>query len=123
MGTPCRTVTTLTAVDSAGDSETNDFLSELAEIGVGTAILALRRVNIQRRKFVKEIPQAEPFVDAVLEGIEAIVPPFSAVVGAAMTTVADAIDGEGGDQLHHAGLLVTEIGPELLRLSGLTKRG
>lgn len=122
MGTPRRTVTTLSLVDSTADSETNDFLSELAEIGIGAAILALRRVNIERRKLVKDVPQAEPFVDAVLEGIETVVPPFSVAVGTAITTVADVIEGEGGEQLHQAGLLIAEIGPELLRLSGLTKR-
>lgn len=122
MGTPRRTVTTLSLVDSTADSETNNFLSELAEIGIGAAILALRRVNIERRKLVKDVPQAETFVDAVLEGIETVVPPFSVAVGTAITTVADVIEGEGGEQLHQAGLLIAEIGPELLRLSGLTKR-
>ena len=122
MGTPRRTLTTLAIVDSAADSEMNDFLSELVEIGVGTAILALRRVNIERRKLVKDVPQAEPFVDAVLEGIETVVPPFSAAIGSVFSTVGDVVEGEGGEQLHQAGLFMAEIGPELLRLSGLTKR-
>ena len=84
--------------------------------------MALRRVNIERRKLVKDLPQAEPFVDAVLDGIESLTPPVSAVLGAAISGVGDTIRGDTGAQLHEAGLMVASIGPELLRISGLTKR-
>ena len=109
-------------MDADGDFDVEEFLTELAEIGVGTAILGLRRLNIERRKLVKDVPQLEPIVDAVLDQVESLAQPVSSVLGAAISGIGDAIEGDRGDQLHEAGLLVANIGPELLRLSGLTKR-
>ena len=122
MGTPTRTVTTLGAVEDSSDFDPSAVFSELAEIGVGTAILALRRINIERRRLVKELPQIEPVVDAVLDQVESLTAPVSAALGATITSLGDAIEGERGEQLHEAGLFVAAVGPELLRLSGLTKR-
>ena len=47
---------------------------------------------------------------------------MSNVVGAAIAGIGDAVSGERGEQLTKAGQTVADLGPELLRLSGLTKR-
>ena len=113
---------TLQRVDADGDFDLDALARELAEISVGTAILGLRRVNITRRKLVHDVPALEPVVNAVLSQIEATVEPVSAVAGAAVSSLGDVIAGERGAQLHDAGILLATIGPELLRLSGLTRR-
>lgn len=97
-------------------------MTELAEIAVGTAILGLRRINVERRKLATDVPALKPAIDAVLDQVEALADPVSAIVGAALTGIGDAVAGERGTQLNDAGALVASIGPELLRLSGLTKR-
>lgn len=104
------------------DFDVDEFLTEIAEIGVGTAILALRRLNIERRKLVEEVPALRPVVDVVLDQVDAYVQPVSDVVGAAIAGVGDAVSGPRGEQLTRAGQTVADLGPELLRLSGLTKR-
>lgn len=109
-------------MDSPRDFELDDFLREFAEIGVGAAILGLRRVNIERRKLVDKNPSLAPAVDAVLEQVESIAAPASALLGAAVCGIGDAVAGEHGEKLNEAGRMVASIGPELLRLSGLTKR-
>lgn len=104
------------------DFDVDDFLTELAEISVGTAILGLRRLNIERRRLVRENPSIGPAVDAVLDQVDALAHPLANVVGAVISGLGDAIDGDRGDQLTKAGQTVAELGPELIRLSGLTKR-
>jgi len=122
MGTPCRCASTLPEVDPSNDFDFDELLTELAEIGVGSAILGLRRVNIERRKLVAKQPALEPAVNAVLDHIEAAAEPLSSIVGAVVSGLGDAIDGDRGDKLSEAGRTVASMGPELLRLSGLTKR-
>jgi len=122
MGTPCRSAITLTGVDDRADFDLDELLTELAEIGVGAAILGLRRLNIERRRLVAEVPAMEPLVDTVLDQIDAFAQPVSSVFGAAVAGLGDAVAGDRGDQLTRAGQTIAEIGPELLRLSGLTKR-
>jgi len=109
-------------VDDSGDFNLDELLTELAEIGVGTAILGLRRLNIERRKLVAEQPSLKPMVDGLLDQIEAAAEPVSSLVGAVVCGLGDAIEGERGGQLNELGRTVATIGPELLRLSGLTKR-
>jgi hypothetical protein len=109
-------------VDPSGDFNVDDFLTELAEVGVGTAILGLRRLNIERRRLVDERPSLEPAIDAVLDQIDSLAQPVSDVLGAAVAGIGDAIEGDRGAQLTKAGQMIAEIGPEIVRLSGLTKR-
>lgn len=122
MGTPTRCPHTLDYVDGPADFELDDFLRELAEIGVGGAILGLRRINIERRKLVKEMPTLEPLIDSVLDQVEAIAQPASGLLGAVVSGIGDAIPGERGEQLGEVGRVVATMGPELLKLSGLTRR-
>lgn len=109
-------------MDERPDIDVDAILTELAEISVGAAILGLRRINIERRKLVQETPALEPVVDAVLDQIDALAQPASALVGAALAGLGDALDDERGHKLTEAGQLIAELGPELVRLSGLTKR-
>ena len=104
------------------DFNVDEFLTEIAEIGVGTAILALRRLNIERRRLVEEIPALRPVVEVVLEQVDTFAQPVSDVVGAAIAGIGDAVSGSRGEQLTRAGQTVADLGPELLRLSGLTNR-
>ena len=104
------------------DFDVDEFLTEMAEIGVGTAILTLRRLNIERRRLVEEVPALRPAIEAVLAQVDTFVQPVSNVVGAAIAGIGDAVGGERGEQLTTAGQTVADLGPELLRLSGLTKR-
>lgn len=122
MGTPWRRPITLTQVTPPDDFDVDDFLTELAEIGVGTAILGLRRLNIERRRLVSENPSLGPTVDAVLDHVDTMAQPVADVVGAVIAGLGDAIEGPRGEQLTKAGQTVAELGPELIRLSGLTKR-
>ena len=57
-----------------------------------------------------------------LAQVDTFVQPVSNVVGAAIAGIGDAVSGERGEQLTKAGQTVADLGPELLRLSGLTKR-
>jgi len=109
-------------VERKADFDVDEFLTELAEIGVGTAILGLRRLNIERRKLVEEVPALEPVVGAVLDQIEALAEPLSTLAGAMVSSIGDALPGERGTKVSEAGATLADIGPELLRLSGLTKR-
>ena len=122
MGTPCRCAPTLRSVDESGAFDLDKLLTEIAEIGVGTAILTLRRVNIERHRLVKEQPALEPIVDAVLDQIDAVAEPLSTLAGSVVCGIGDAIEGERGAQLNEVGRTLASMGPELLRLSGLTKR-
>lgn len=122
MGTPRRRAITLVSVTQSDDFDVDDFLTELAEIGVGSAILGLRRLNIERRRIVSENPSLAPTVDALLDQVDALAQPIADVVGAVIAGVGDAIEGPRGEQLTQAGQTVAELGPELIRLSGLTKR-
>ena len=108
-------------MDTPGDFDVDEFLTEIAEISVGAAILGLRRLNIERRRLVDEHPSLEPSVNAVLDKIDELCQPVSDVFGAAIAGIGDAIDGERGKRVSEAGQMVAELGPELLRLSGLTK--
>lgn len=105
-----------------GDADTDELLTELAEIAVGAAILGLRRINVERRKLARDVPTLKPAIDVVLDQVEALADPLSSLVGAALAGIGDAVPGERGDQLNEAGAMVASMGPELLRLSGLTKR-
>ena len=106
----------------ASDFDVDEFLTEMAEIGVGTAILALRRLNIERRRLVEQVPTLAPTVEAVLDQVDTYAQPVSDVIGAAIAGIGDAVSGPRGEQLARAGQTVADLGPELLRLSGLTKR-
>ena len=122
-GYPLHIARTLLVVAEQGESDADELLTELAEIAVGTAILGLRRINVERRKLAREVPELKPAIDVVLDQVEALAEPVSILVGAALSGLGDAVPGERGQQLHEAADLVAAMGPELLRLSGLTKRG
>ena len=122
MGTPRISAIRLVQVTEPSDFDVDEFLSELAEISVGTAILGLRRLNIERRKLVKDIPALAPAVDAVLTQVDAFAQPVADVIGAVIAGLGDAIEGPRGEQMTKTGQTVAELGPELIRLSGLTKR-
>lgn len=109
-------------MDSFGDVNLDEFLREIAEISVGTAILGLRRVNIERRRISEENSHLAPIIDAVLDQVEALAEPASAFVGSMVAGIGDAMPGTRGEQVTEAGRLLATMGPELLRLSGLTKR-
>jgi len=109
-------------VDGPADFDIDEFLRELAEIGVGGAILGLRRINIERRKLVKQVPTLEPLIDSVIDQLEAIAEPASGILGAMVTGIADAVPGVRGEQLGEVGQVLATMGPELLKLSGLTRR-
>lgn len=104
------------------DFDVDEFLTEITEIGVGTAILALRRLNIERRRLAEEVPALRPVIEAVLDQVDTLAQPVSDVVGATISGLGDAVSGPRGDQLVRAGQTLADLGPELIRLSGLTKR-
>jgi len=122
MGTPNRCPPTLRIVDPSQDFDLDELLTELAEIGVGAAILGLRRLNIERRKLVEDQPSLAPAIDAVLDQVEAAASPISSIIGSVVCGIGDAIEGERGAQLTEVGQTLADMGPELLRLSGLTNR-
>ena len=107
---------------SAHDVDVDAILQDLTEIGVGAAILGLRRLNITRRELVEKIPAVEPAVNAVLDGIEAAAGPTSTLLGSVVGAIGDATPGPVGDRIAGVGASVSESGPLLLKLSGLTKR-
>ena len=119
---PRTSAITLSHVTEPGDFDLDEFMTELAEIGVGTAILGLRRLNIERRKLVKDVPALAPTVDAVLAQVDAFAQPVADVIGAVITGLGDAIEGPRGEQISKTGQTVADLGPALIRLSGLTKR-
>lgn len=108
-------------VSDPRDSGFEELLRAAAEIGVGATILALRQVNISRRRFVQEVPAAEPIVNAFLDQLEAFTPPVSQAIGAIVTSVGEIVPAPHGERLRDSGAIVASIGPELIRLSGLTR--
>ena len=100
----------------------DDALREAAEIGVGATILGLRRLNIARRELVERVPAVAPIVDATLDRIDDLAAPVSGVLGSVVSAVGDAVPGQTGDKLNEIGATLVEAGPQLLKLSGLTKR-
>jgi hypothetical protein len=94
----------------------------LSEIGVGATILGLRQVNISRRRVVEQVPAVKTFVDAVLDKVEAHAAPASEALGDMVSSIGQAISGPQGKRLQESGAVVASMGPELLRLSGLTRR-
>jgi hypothetical protein len=99
----------------------DNLLQTLSEITVGATILGLRQVNINRRRFVESVPAAEPFVNAILDHIDATTPPISEAMGAVVTSVGKVVSGASGERLRDAGEMIGSMGPELIRLSGLTR--
>lgn len=91
-------------------------------MGVGALILGLRQVNISRRELVDKVPAAEPIVDAVLDRVDELAEPVSAALGALVSAVGAAVPGEPGERIEQVAAGVAEAGPQLLKLSGLTKR-
>jgi len=71
------------------DFDVDEFLTGLAEFSVGTAILGLRRLNIERRKLVEDMPTLEPAVDAVLDQVEALAEPVAAIAGAVVAGIGE----------------------------------
>jgi len=110
-------------VENLADLEIEELVRAASEIGVGAAILALRQINIARRRFVEEHPDAEPAINAALEQIENLAEPASSAVGALISAFAQAVPGDQSAKVKETGELVAAMGPELLRLSGLTRRG
>lgn len=110
-------------MDNIADMEVEELLQAVSEIGVGAVILGLRQLNISRRRFVDEYPQAEPAVNAALEQIDRLAEPASAAVGALINAMAELVPAEQSDRVKETGDMVATMGPELLRLSGLTRRG
>lgn len=107
--------------DEAGP-DLDAIVRELTELGVGAAILGLRQLNIARRQLSETRPELVPAIDAALDQIEQLAAPASAALGAALEAVSRALDGDNADKMAETGRLISELGPELLRLSGLTNR-
>jgi len=108
-------------VDPAGDRDTEELLREIAEVGIGSLILGLRQVNIARRDLVERIPAAEPAINTVLQQVEMIAEPASAAAGAVVAALGDSVGGSTGEHMNALATTLAEAGPELLRLSGLTR--
>lgn len=102
--------------------ELDDLLQDLAEVSLGAAILGVRRLNIARRALVEQVPAAAPTVDALLDQVDELAEPVSEALGAIVAAFGQGIAGERGQQVRDVGATIAEGGPELLRLSGLTKR-
>ena len=102
--------------------DVEEALREAAEVGVGALILGLRQVNIARRDLVEQRPETAPVVDAVLDQIEELAEPFSSALGSIVSAAGCALPGEAGERIQELGATLAGAGPELLRLSGLTKR-
>lgn len=108
-------------MDPLGDRDFDEVVREITEVGIGSLILGLRQLNIARRDLVERVPAAEPAINAVLEQVELIAEPMSAAVGALVAAVGDSVGGSSGEQMSALGATLAEAGPELLRLSGLTR--
>lgn len=113
----------MTNSDPRSGASGDDKLNEFAEIAVGAAILGLRKVNTTRRDFVKRVPQVAPAVDAVLGYIDELAEPAADAVGAVITAVGDSIGGTNGARVADVGRTLAELGPQLIKMSGLTHRG
>ena len=105
-----------------GDLDIDEMVRTLGEISVGAAILRLRQVNISRRRIVEQVPAVKPLVEVALDHVEAVAVPTSAALGAVIASIGDVVAGPRGERLQESGELVASMGPELLRLSGLTRR-
>lgn len=109
-------------MENIADMEIDELLQAISEVGVGAAILALRQINISRRQFVEDHPDAEPAINAALEQVERLAGPASSAVGALIGALAGAVPGDQSARVKETGEMVANMGPELLRLSGLTRR-
>ncbi|MEM7095594.1 MAG: hypothetical protein AAF567_21515 [Actinomycetota bacterium] len=109
-------------MSGSADFDLEERLREVAEFGVGAMILGLRQVNISRRELVEQVPQMAPIIDAVLDRVEELAAPVSEAVGAAVSTIGCTLPGGASGRFDDLGATVAEAGPQLLRLSGLTKR-
>ena len=126
MGTPGRFAErprAYTALVTDWDGlDVEEALREAAEVGVGALILGLRQINIARRDLVEQRPETAPVVDAVLDQVEALAEPFSSALGSIVSAAGCAMPGDAGERVQELGATLAVSGPELLRLSGLTKR-
>lgn len=109
-------------MENPDDFDAEQLVRTLGEIGVGAAILGLRRLNIARRRLVEQNPDIAPFVDNLLDQVEAMAEPVSEALGELVTMIGEATAGPQGERIQQSGPLVAQMGPELLRLSGLTHR-
>ena len=105
------------------DLDLDGLVTELVEIGVGATILALRQLNISRRELVASVPALEPVVDSALEGIDALAPEIANTVSGLVEACGGLVPGATGEAIRSMGAQIADLGPELLRLSGLTRRG
>lgn len=97
-------------------------LTEIVEVSVGATILGLRQVNIVRRRLASEYPQLQPAIDLALDQVDASVGPASELLGGLVQLVGEAAPGAIGESITETGELIARLGPEAIRLCGLTAR-
>lgn len=98
------------------------WLRSAGELGVGAAILSVRRFNIWRREGSERLGPLGDSIDQLFENLDDIVVPLSDRLGEVLGVVAERAPAPIDGYADVGRTVATELGPQLLRLSGLTAR-
>jgi len=101
-----------------------DWLRSAGELGVGSAILAVRRLNIARSEIDEQWPAVGAAIDEAIERVEDLIDDVAEPVGEQLDMLLLAVEGVAPSGLSNAASLgreAIEKLPMLLRLAGLTR--
>lgn len=100
-----------------------DWLRSAGELGVGSVILAVRRLNIVRAEVSEQWPAAGAAIDQAFERAEDLVEEVGEPVGEQLDNLLRAVEGFAPDSIADAAALGREglaKLPMLARIAGLT---
>jgi len=100
-----------------------DWLRSAGELGVGSAILAVRRLNIARSEIDEQWPAVGEAIDQAFEHVEDLIADVGEPVSEQLDLLLQAIEGVAPTGVSNAAALGREAIaklPALARLAGLT---
>lgn len=95
------------------------LVRDIAEVSVGSAILAIRRFNILRGRLVEESPPLSSAIEAGLDAVTGAAPVAAEEIGEMLRAVEWAAPGPLGAAAATTREVAERL-PDILRLSGLT---
>lgn len=96
-----------------------DWARTIGELGVGSAILGIRRFNIMRRDLETSCPPVANLIDQGVEAVANAAEPASDQLAEALRAI-EWVTPDPARDLVTASRRITEKLPDILRLAGLT---
>jgi len=106
------------SVERAACSPGAEWISSGAEVGLGAAILAVRRFNVWRRDLASSAPPVADLVDSTVESLAETATAASVGVRSVLDVSADSLPEPARGAVNSLSEVVGAV-PDLLRISGL----